>query len=85
MSEYKQLEQDVNPKSTLDARNLHSPIPLLRLKKIIAELNSEDVVQVDCSDPYSGEDITSWCLRMKHKYLGEVRDFDYVSYFIMKK
>ena len=85
MKEYKALEKNVTPHKTVDARKLLSPIPLLRLKKALATMKSEDILQIDCTDSGAGDDISSWCSRMKHTYLGEVRDFDYSSYFIMKK
>ncbi len=85
MSFSKPLENDVNPDKTIDARNLLSPIPLLRLKKELALMNSKEIIQIDCTDAGIGDDISSWCTRMKHNYLGEVRDFEFSSYFIMKK
>lgn len=85
MSTHKPLNKDVNPTKTIDARDLHSPIPLLRLKKALVLLNSKDILQIDCTDPGAGDDISSWCSRMKHNYLGEVRDFDYSSFFVEKK
>ena len=85
MSAYKALEKDVHPDITIDAKDLFCPVPLLRLKKKLALLQSKEVVQIDCTDPGAGDDISSWCSRMKHTYLGEVRDFDYSSHFVMKK
>ena len=85
MSFSKPLDKDVNPDKTIDARNLHSPIPLLRLKKELALMNAKEILQIDCTDPGIGDDISNWCTRMKHNFLGEVRDFDFSSYFIMKK
>lgn len=84
MSEYKPLEKDVHPKIVIDAKGLFSPMPILRLKRGIAELHSQEILKIDCTDRSSADDIENWCLRKKHTYLGEVREPEYSSFFIKK-
>jgi len=85
MSPSNPLEKEVNPTSTIDAKGLLSPIPLLRLKKELAILRAEEIVQIDSTDSGTGNDIASWCSKTKYAYLGEKRNVGFTSYFVMKK
>jgi TusA-related sulfurtransferase len=73
------------PDNTVDARELKSPLPLLRLKKEIAVMKTDEIVRIDCTDQGSLNDIESWCIRMNHSFLGEKKDGDNSSYYIQKK
>lgn len=72
------------PDSTVDAKDLHSPLPLLRLKKEIARLKTDAILQIDCTDPGIHDDIENWCSRMKHTFLGEKKEELYTSYLVKK-
>lgn len=84
MSHSTQLEKEVNPDRIVDATGLHSPIPLLRLKKELAKMNSDEIVRLDCNDSYLPDDIANWCDRMNHSYLGQKSTEDVLSLFILK-
>ncbi|HKJ66237.1 MAG TPA: sulfurtransferase TusA family protein [Desulfopila sp.] len=84
MSQSKQLEKVVNPDRIIDAANMHSPIALLRLKKELATMRTDEIVRIDCTDSYMPDDISSWCDRMGHTYLGQKSNDDLLSLFILK-
>ncbi len=84
MSEYKQLQSEVYPDVVIDAKGLYSPIPLLRLKRELEQATSGIILQVDCSDSNSYNDIVSWCSHANHKFLGEKRHNLYSSYYVVK-
>lgn len=46
---------------TLDARGLNCPLPILRTKKSLTELQSGDILKVISTDPGSLKDISSFC------------------------
>jgi len=54
---------------TLDARGLNCPLPILRTKKAIAQLNSGDVLQVTSTDPGSLKDMESFCTQTGNELL----------------
>jgi TusA-related sulfurtransferase len=85
MDEYKIANQGITSDHTVDAKGLKCPLPLLRLKKEMANISSGSVLQVDATDQGCRTDIPSWCGRNKHIYLGEKLNLDCVSYFILKK
>ncbi len=78
------LDCKVTPDRSINAKNLHSPLPLLRLKKELALMFSEEIVQIDCTDVGSGSDIANWCSRMGHTFLGEKQETDHTSFFVQK-
>ncbi|MCP3929851.1 MAG: sulfurtransferase TusA family protein [Bacteroidetes bacterium] len=71
--------------SIIDVRGLHSPLPLLRIKKEIAHLNSNQILQANSTDTGCRNDIPGWCSRAGHTYLGEQKQKEYISYFVQKK
>lgn len=47
--------------STLDARNLLCPLPVIRTQDAVAQLQPGDDLQVMCTDPGVLHDIPAWC------------------------
>ncbi|MFO7736528.1 MAG: sulfurtransferase TusA family protein [bacterium] len=79
------MGKDIKVSKKVDALYLHSPVPLLRLKKELAGVNPRDIVQIDCTDQGCRGDFENWCSRKEHTLLGENSTSDYTSYFIQKK
>lgn len=55
--------------TTLDARGLTCPLPILRTRKSLNALQSGDVLEVLSSDPGSVKDIESFCQQTGHVLL----------------
>lgn len=53
----------------LDARGLNCPLPILRCKKGLAELNAGDVLKVLATDPGSVKDFQAFCKQTGHELL----------------
>lgn len=53
----------------LDARFLSCPMPLLKLRKELAQMQSGDQVCVYTTDPGAYEDFTAFCERSAHKLI----------------
>lgn len=79
------MEKDIKVSKKVDALDLHSPLPLLRLKKALAGMNRRDIVQIDCTDEGCRDDFENWCSRMEHTLLGQNNNLEHTSYFIQKK
>lgn len=54
---------------TLDARGLNCPLPILRTKKAIAQLQAGEVLEVTATDPGSLKDMQSFCTQTGHELL----------------
>ncbi|MEA3410210.1 MAG: sulfurtransferase TusA family protein [Pseudomonadota bacterium] len=52
--------------STLDARGLNCPLPILQTRKAIASLSSGEVLEVTATDPGSVKDMDAFCRQTGH-------------------
>ena len=69
----------------LDARGLNCPLPILRTKKALSDLQSGQVLKVLATDPGSVKDFQTFARQTGHELLshGEVdREF---TFFMKKK
>lgn len=62
-------ETNIDITEHLDARGLNCPLPILRTKKTISQLNQGDVLEVVSTDPGSLKDIESFCIQTGHELL----------------
>ncbi|OHV13438.1 sulfurtransferase TusA family protein [Kushneria phosphatilytica] len=72
---------DENIDRTLDATGLSCPMPLLKAKQALAEMNSGERLYVRASDPGSWRDFESFVAMSRHELVSrEERDglFHYV-------
>lgn len=53
----------------LDARGLHCPLPILRTKKALAGLQSDEILEVTATDPGSVKDLAAFCRETGHLML----------------
>lgn len=53
----------------LDARGLNCPLPILRCKKGLAEIESGQVLKVMATDPGSVKDFQAFCKQTGHELL----------------
>lgn len=68
----------------LDARGLNCPLPILRCKKSLAELQPGQILKVVATDPGSVKDFQAFCKQTRHEMLShEAKDDEFI--FIMKK
>jgi tRNA 2-thiouridine synthesizing protein A len=70
--------------TTLDARNLNCPLPILRTRKALNTLTSGALLEVFATDPGSVKDMDAFCQQTGHTLLrtGE-QDGHYV--FVIRK
>ncbi|MES2499051.1 MAG: sulfurtransferase TusA family protein [Pseudomonadota bacterium] len=53
----------------LDARNLNCPLPILRCKKGLSEIEATKVLKVMATDPGSVKDFEAFCKQTGHELL----------------
>lgn len=68
----------------VDARGTACPGPLLEAKRAIAECPVDGVMCILSSDEGTITDVTRWCKKMKHEYLGDFEDDGYWRVFMKK-
>lgn len=67
----------------LDARGLNCPLPILRAKKALAEMQSGQVLRIVATDPGSVKDFQAFCKQTGHTLL-EQAEAEKVYTFLMK-
>lgn len=74
----------VTANETLDAKGLACPMPIVRTKKAIKNLEPGHVIEVQATDKGSTADIKAWCDSTGHQYLGTTEDGDVLKHYIRK-
>lgn len=68
----------------LDAKNLNCPLPILRCKKGLSEIEPNQTLKVVATDPGSVKDFQAFCKQTGHELL-QLDDTDGVFTFYIKK
>lgn len=69
----------------LDARGLNCPLPILRLKKALAELDGGQVIKVLATDPGSVKDFQAFSKQTGHELLSHEEADGVYTYFMKKR
>jgi tRNA 2-thiouridine synthesizing protein A len=69
----------------VDASGLNCPLPLLRLKKALMEVQSGDVIKIIATDPAAHLDIGVYVDQTGHQLLELARQANFQVFFIRKK
>ena len=67
----------------LDVRGLNCPLPILRAKKMLGDLNAGQVLKVMATDPGSVKDFQAFCTQTGNELLSHSDGPEYT--FFMKK
>ncbi len=76
---------DIKPDMTIDCRGLSCPMPLLKTKKAIQQLQSGQILEMLGTDPGSKNDLPAWCERAGHEFLGMKEDAGFMRFYIRKR
>jgi len=72
-------------KLEVDASGLNCPLPLLRLKKALMEVQSGDVVKIIATDPAAHLDFGVYVDQAGHRMLNLIRQESTQIFYICKK
>ncbi|AKJ68599.1 MULTISPECIES: sulfurtransferase TusA family protein [Pandoraea] len=68
----------------VDARGLNCPLPILRAKKALADMQSGEILRVMATDPGSARDFAAFAKQTGNE-LVESREEDKTFYFLMRR
>ena len=68
----------------LDASGLNCPLPILRAKKAINKLESEQVLRIIATDPGSVKDFEAFCKQTGNELLETGQEGDKFTFLIKK-
>ncbi|UVI32643.1 sulfurtransferase TusA family protein [Paenibacillus spongiae] len=69
---------------TVDAKGLACPMPIVRTKKAIEELEAGQVLVLQATDKGSLADIQSWAKTTGHQYLGSTQEENVLHHYLRK-
>lgn len=69
---------------TLECEGLACPLPVVRTKKAIEEMNTGEVLEVRATDKGSAADLQSWAKRTGHQYVGLREEGEVFRHYIRK-
>lgn len=71
-------------KKVLDAKGLSCPMPIVKTKKAMEEINSEEVLEIHTTDPGSKGDLVAWVKSFGHNLLDESEEDGIYKFWIKK-
>lgn len=74
----------ITANETLDAKGLACPMPIVKTKKAMADLDPGKVIEVQATDKGSTADLKAWAESTGHEYLGTVEDGDILKHYLRK-
>ena len=69
----------------LDARGLNCPLPILRAKKALGEIESGQVLKILSTDPGSVKDFAAFAKQTGHELLSTAEAGSEFTFFMKKK
>jgi len=69
----------------VDARNLNCPLPILRCKKGLSDMEAESTLKIMATDPGSVKDFEAFCKQTGHELLQLDEEDSVFTFYIKKK
>jgi rhodanese-related sulfurtransferase/TusA-related sulfurtransferase len=76
--------QSFKTDSILDAKGLACPMPIVKTKKAMNNLEAGQVIEVQATDKGSTADIAAWANSTGHQYLGTIEEGNVLKHFLRK-
>jgi tRNA 2-thiouridine synthesizing protein A len=68
-----------------DARNLNCPLPILRCKKSLSEIQAMQTLKITATDPGSVKDFQAFCKQTGHELLQQDEENGVFTFYIKKR
>ncbi len=68
----------------LDAKGLACPMPIVKTRKMMKDMNAGQVLEVQSTDSGTTADLQAWAESAGHQYVGNVKNTDVWSHFLRK-
>ena len=69
----------------IDTRGLNCPLPILRAKKALADINSGQILKVTATDPGSVRDFDAFAKQTGHPLVGSAEEGQEFVFFLKKR
>jgi rhodanese-related sulfurtransferase/TusA-related sulfurtransferase len=68
----------------LDAKGLACPMPIVKTKKAMKDMEAGQVIEIQATDKGSKADLQAWAKSSGHDYLGTIEDGEILKHFVRK-
>ena len=75
----------MNTTLTLDAKGLACPMPIVRTKKAMDQMNSKEIIEVLATDKGALNDFSAWANSNGHTILEQKEENGVFAFYIQKK
>ncbi len=69
----------------IDATNLNCPLPILRCKKGLSEIEANQTLKITATDPGSVKDFQAFCKQTGHELLQQDGNDGVLTFYIKKR
>ncbi|WP_243292886.1 sulfurtransferase TusA family protein [Bacillus sp. FJAT-47783] len=76
--------ENMKANKVLDAKGLACPMPIVKTKKMMKDLEAGFVLEVQATDKGSKADIQAWAESAGHQYLGTIEEGDVLKHYLRK-
>lgn len=74
----------MNIDRVLDVKGLACPMPIVKTKKAIAQLEAGQILEVQTTDKGAKSDLTAWVKSMGHTLLNDKEEDQVFTFYIQK-
>lgn len=68
----------------VDAKGLACPMPIVKTRKMVKEMQEGRVVEIEATDKGSTADLQAWAKSAGHEYIGTVEDGNILKHYLRK-
>lgn len=68
----------------VDAKGVACPLPIVRTRKAVKEMEPGTVVEVETTDKGSTADLKAWAKSAGHEYIGTIEENDVLKHYLRK-
>ncbi|MGJ9456889.1 sulfurtransferase TusA family protein [Oceanobacillus sp. CF4.6] len=68
----------------LDAKGLACPMPIVKTKKAMDQINSDEILEIHATDKGAKSDLTAWAKSDGHEIVKSTEEDDVLKFWIKK-
>lgn len=76
--------ENIKANVTLDAKGLACPMPIVKTKKAMTDMEPGQVLEIQATDKGSKADMKAWAGSSGHQYLGTIEEGEVLTHYIRK-
>jgi tRNA 2-thiouridine synthesizing protein A len=73
------------PDKEIDARGLNCPLPILRTKKALGDMESGQILKITATDPHAMKDFEAFCRQTGHQLVEKSEANQEFSFLLRRK